>query len=314
MIIWTCDFRENTGEGKLARLYVQTLKQKNQKKIKILSPDYDYSIKTNSFKKIKKKKKIDYNSIYSRYIYPIIGCFYSWYYYFLGRKFIYVNYLPLWNILLFLFLAPRSQIGPITGSTRSDNNLLRKVFPFLFIISVALINLRFKKLILATNNLNDYFVKSNVKIQYNFVKIYLKKIYKKKKKKFDIIIYFRNHSNKNYKSLTQIINCLLKKKITICCIGDYLKISGVKNFGFLNNKKALQIISQSKLGINTSENFYTFFMMDCLNNSTLVVCDKNSFFEKRNLNKNILLSNYSKTNITCNKIYNFLSKSKFNNV
>ncbi len=55
-------------------------------------------------------------------------------------------------------------------------------------------------------------------------------------------------------------------------------------------------------------------MMDCLNNSTLVVCDKNSFFEKRNLNKNILLSNYSKTNITCNKIYNFLSKSKFNNV
>ena len=68
------------------------------------------------------------------------------------------------------------------------------------------------------------------------------------------------------------------------------------------------------MGINTSENFYTFFMMDCLNNSTLVVCDKNSFFEKRNLNKNILLSNYSKTNITCNKIYNFLSKSKFNNV
>ena len=38
-----------------------------------------------------------------------------------GRKVIYVNFLPLWNFLIFLLLPPGSILGLITGTTKINS-------------------------------------------------------------------------------------------------------------------------------------------------------------------------------------------------
>ena len=52
-----------------------------------------------------KKKKIHIKTnFFTNYIYPFWGVLNLWKEYLLKRKIIYLNYLPLWNFLLFLFL------------------------------------------------------------------------------------------------------------------------------------------------------------------------------------------------------------------
>ena len=45
----------------------------------------------------------------------------------------YVNYLPLWNFLLFVFLPPNTLLGPITGGSLYNKNslinyILKKIY------------------------------------------------------------------------------------------------------------------------------------------------------------------------------------------
>ena len=41
--------------------------------------------------------------------------------YIFNRKVLYLNYIPLWNFLIFIFLPPNSLIGPITGTIKKKN-------------------------------------------------------------------------------------------------------------------------------------------------------------------------------------------------
>ena len=142
---------------------------------------------------------------------------------------------------------------------------------------------------------------------FNFSKNYIKKKFNYKiKKKYDVVIYFRQHKNKNVEFFRKIAIWLIKKKLKVICFGDQLKIRGLKNFGSISNSKSLKLIRSSRIGINSGENFYTFFMMDCLNNGTYVLCDKNTATEKK-INKQILISNYYNFNKTCKKISDFLN-------
>ena len=47
-----------------------------------------------------------------------------------GTSFTYVNYLPLWNFLIFTTLAPTTNIGPITGAINFETKYksINKVF------------------------------------------------------------------------------------------------------------------------------------------------------------------------------------------
>jgi hypothetical protein len=50
-----------------------------------------------------------------------------------GKKTIYVNYLPLWNFLIFLLLPPGSILGPITGGKYNGTvNSLSGFFQIVF--------------------------------------------------------------------------------------------------------------------------------------------------------------------------------------
>ena len=63
---------------------------------------------------MKKKKIINFNLI-ENYYWPIIGILYLWIKHFKSKKILYLNFIPLWNFLLFYFFFQKTLIGPITG-------------------------------------------------------------------------------------------------------------------------------------------------------------------------------------------------------
>ena len=100
--IWISDYSNFTGEGNLARLFVN-LRLKNRYNIKIC--------------KFKSKNYLVKKIFNYKYILPFLGVINCWKYYFLGKKVCYLNYLPLWNILIFILLPPKTILGPITGGS-----------------------------------------------------------------------------------------------------------------------------------------------------------------------------------------------------
>ena len=57
--VWASDFRESSGEGRLARLYVQKSLRFKYNYIKVISPDLNYIfINKKIYKRTKKKKSI----------------------------------------------------------------------------------------------------------------------------------------------------------------------------------------------------------------------------------------------------------------
>ena len=131
LFIWTCDYSENTGEGKLARLFIK----------KIIKKEH-YHIVFNQKKKLKNK-----------YLPTLMGIFYCWKKFFTKEKVCYLNYLPLWNFLIFIFLPPKTILGPITGGANySNSNILSYLtrgvfFPLFYKISEFALNFRQSKLI-----------------------------------------------------------------------------------------------------------------------------------------------------------------------
>lgn len=312
MFVWISDFRETSGEGRLARLYVDKCLKKQNNYLKIISPENNYLYLNGSLKKRVRKKKIDYNSFVHKYLYPILGCFFSWYCFLYKKKFLYLNYLPLWNIFLFIFFAPKTKLGPITGSKIYGKSLVRKLFvPFFYRFSAEVINLRYSNINFATDNLRKYLKKYKGQINYNFVFNYLKKNkHRITKKKYDVIIYFRKHKNKNMNFFLNLAEILINKKISVVCFGDKINVKGVKNLGNVSHKKSLKFIINSKIGINSAENFYTFFMMDCLNNGVNVLCEKKTASKKKiSLNDKVILSDFNFLYLTTNKILEFLKKN-----
>ena len=77
------------------------------------------------------KKKFNISFLSHKYIIPFIGIFYCWVYYLQNKKVCYLNYLPLWNVLIFLLLPPNTILGPITGGALYKNKFS---LDFLFII------------------------------------------------------------------------------------------------------------------------------------------------------------------------------------
>ena len=125
---WSCDYSNYTGEGNLARLFVS----KKVKHKKIFYPQMFF--KKNSF--------FNYKYFTPFLEYSFVGTI------FFKIKTAYINYLPLWNFLIFLLLPPKSIIGPITGGSyfsKKSNYFIRKYFfPIFYKISEFIILLRYK--------------------------------------------------------------------------------------------------------------------------------------------------------------------------
>jgi hypothetical protein len=269
-----CDFATNTGEGNLAHLYLNKIKGK--KKVILV-------------KKIFKSKQIA--KIFSyKYIAPFLGILICWYFFFKKKNITYVNYLPLWNFLIFLLLPPGTKIGPVTGGAHfSKNNeyLIRKyIFPILYKISEKIINFRYKKILFATSLLKQYLSSNTIRrSQFNFVLSYIK-IKKTKKKTIDFLIYYRKHLNKkslfNYCFLKEIC----KKQLKIYIVGDKLKMLNLKNLGYISNKKLIKLLEKTKYTLSSNENVLSIFNMESINNNVKIFADNkiiptNIFLKKK---------------------------------
>ena len=280
--IWCCDKNINSGEGILANKFIHDLKKFND--------NLNFKIKTTSRKKYIFYQKF-LGNIVERFFIPLEGIFYLWNVYFKikNKHLCYVNYLPLWNFLIFLFLPPKTILGPITGGSKFLkkpilNYIIRKYFFYIFYkISIKILNFRTKKLLFSTNLLESLFTKK-VNYHYNYVLNGIKFNRKKIKKKYDLIFYLRNHKNKNtdlqIKLARQIAN-----KYSVVTIGKKINHKNIKNFGYIPRSKLNFILQRTKYSFISSENLYSLFAIDSLENGTYI------FYNKENYSSKTLLKN-----------------------
>jgi hypothetical protein len=250
---WATDQSSKSGEGKLAIMFIARLKRiyKSNKIHKIKSRFIKTNISTNN---------ILFTTKIHKYLIPFYGIFNLWIFYFKKNKTCYINYLPLWNFLIFLLLPPKCIPGPITGTVDNKNNFL---FKTLFeTLSAFIIKMRYDKVLFASNfyqkkfkNASHNFIISNFKIR---------KFINKKKKKYDFVFYIRNEYLKKNLYTKKIINKLLLLNYKIAVIGGQFNSKKVINFGYCSEKKTKTVISLSRYAIANRENLFSFFAQDCL--------------------------------------------------
>jgi hypothetical protein len=138
---WACDICKSSGEGILARSFI--------KKLKIYNKNYKI---INICKKSKfQKKNLEQNcsNFFHKYIFPLYGIYVLWKYHLNGKITCYINYLPLWNILIFLLLPQKTILGPITGSYPLKKWSIK--LNFIYKISSVILKIKYNKLLFSTN-------------------------------------------------------------------------------------------------------------------------------------------------------------------
>ena len=262
-------------------------------------------------KKTRNKSKLNFN-FYENYLAPFIGILYLWTNYLRGRGVCYLNFLPLWNIFLFLFLPPKTHLGPITGfvfkkKVTGVNFFLRKYLNnFLFKINLQILLVRQNKTYFSTDLLKLLIANNSQKKMYFNYLINLVEVKKNKiKKNIDFLIYNRNYSVKNNLYRNILLKILSKINLNIYVIGDYLSFAKVKNLGFISRAKTINLLTRTKFVINSGENPYNIFTIDAFNNHANIIYEKRFRNKIKFFNKNKLLFFNS-----CNKeeIFNFFIK------
>lgn len=268
---WSCDYKKSSGEGQLARKFIK-LKFK-YKKIKVLAPKSNFFL--------------------SDYFYQIYGILILWYYYLNGKKVIYINYLPLWNLLIFLFSPPKTIFGPITGSLQINKpknfkSLIRLlILPTIYKISLSVLNYRKKEIIFSTNILFNLISKNiRKKSKFNFVLDNFKLLRLKNKKKIDLIVYYNKHENKFFNHHFDLIKSKILKGKKVLIIGDKLIINGALNKGRVRKSNLVKYISQSKYTLSGDDNLLSFFNIECLQNNVKIICNYKLGFQIINKFKN----------------------------
>ena len=319
--IWCCDLYSNTGEGRLAYLFIDYLCKITKKSIKITTYKNNFDIKNKIPKNLLfESKKINFN-LFRRYGLPFLGIFMLWINYFKNKQLFYINYLPFWNIFIFLLSPPKTNFGPVTGSLyfgkvyNLDKFIRKYIFYILYKISFYLLLIRKKKIIFATKNL--YHLSKNTKYKRNLFNFQILYLYNKKivkiQKKIDFLIYYRKHINKNYNYLQKLLNHKMLKKIY--CIGDNFYFENVYNLGVVRHIKALNLLAKARYTFITSENYQSFYCMDSIINSTDFFLDKNNPIKISNNFSNFI--SFKRLNLTkslSNKIFyykvDFVNKKK----
>lgn len=302
---WACDFSSFRGEGILARNFAIDLSLKKKIEICVKSPENLYYIKKGKIKKITKNNNKDINfGLLENYFLPIRGILYLWKLYFQKKKIIYLNFMPLWNFVLFYFLPPKVIIGPITGfnpKKKIDNysSLIRLIIiPIFFKLSMLVVFKRFKNLIFSTDLLEKNFLnKSDNNLYFNYLisSNLKKKIINDKNKKIDFLIYNRKYSVKEHYKLKNLTSHLLKKNYKVHCVGHHLNLKNLKNHNIISRKRVQKLLKLTKLVISSPENPYSLFTLDAIKMGSKILFDskykKQLSFLKYNSKQYINLDN-----------------------
>jgi len=308
LYFWASDLRKSTGEGILANQFLQDLKKYNQ-----------------NFKLINiNKNQLNYNSFCHKYFFNFFGAIKLWNFYNKGYKTAFINYLPIWNFLVFFILPPKTILGPITGSLVYNKSsfldyltrgLLLNIFKS---ISLKIIFFRNKKILFSTELLKYSIKKNNLKKCYfNYVLKLFEGFKKSKKKKIDFLIYHRLHRNKNNKFIKDFIINSSNKKYKITVVGDPIYLKNVNNLGYVSRKKIKNLLEISKFTFGSTENLYTLFVLDAISRSVTIFYDKKlKRYNTKIKYYKLLPVNFDDTNKTTkyimNKSYNLKKNIKKN--
>ena len=115
--IWISDCHSNTGEGRLGINFIKKLSLLKKINFEIKTPNFFFKNINNFINKVKyfNFKKSNFSRLF-RYTIFLKGIIYLWINFFKGKRVLYLNYLPLWNFMIFLLAPPKTIFGPITGS------------------------------------------------------------------------------------------------------------------------------------------------------------------------------------------------------
>ncbi len=262
---WASDLRENSGEGILANKFLADIKKYNKNYILINI----------------NKNRDNYDTFFNKYILNFFGAIKLWKYYFKGYKIIYINYLPIWNFIIFLILPPKTIFGPITGTLLYNKESLfdyicRGVLLTTFInIGLFIIFLRKKKILFSTELLKHNIKKNKyTKCYFNYVlQIFTGFWNGKNKRKIDFLIYNRNHKNKSNTLVENFIKSSdIKYKFVV--IGDPINLKNVINKGYISRDKLKLLLKNTKYTFGSGENLYTLFLLDSISNGVFIFYDK----------------------------------------
>ena len=315
--VWSSDYESFTGEGLLARCFVENY-FKSGEKIKIQSNNSKYLFQKKKYSLIKKKKYK--NNFLTKYLYPLYGVLLIWHNHIKGNKTCYVNYLPLWNFLIFIFLPKSTILGPITGGIYSGkiynfNTFFRKVvFQFFYFISLKLIFLKYKYIIFSTENLKRIIPKNKIKFcLFNFCLLFYRKR-KLKNKDIDFLFYIRKHPQKSNLFLNYIIKKLTFLNLKIVVVGDKFTETNIKNYENIDRNKLLHLLDRTKYSVMSGDNFYSLFFLDCISSNVFTFVNEKLISKKVFLKNSSFKSlNYSRHNLSFLKISNRLRNKKITN-
>lgn len=314
---WASDIYNNSGEGKL---FIKYLNEKNLVFfIKSIKNEFFFQDKK-FYPELPDSNRSTNLKFYEKYLYPIIGIFYLWICFFKKKQLAYLNYLPLWNTLLILFLPPNTLMGPITGSIYYDNklnlqNLVRKyIFPVLYYFNSRILILRNQKqFYFSTSLLIKYLPKRLIKkSRFNFIihNINFKQRNILIKKEIDLIIYYRNYFSKSSSFLNELIKYFSKNiKFNVRYIGD--KVEGYENIylGRLSHNDTLKTLEKSKYTLASEENFFSFFILESIERQLNIFCSINTKIDEKILkSKKIFFLNYKDEINSIKQINEQLSK------
>ena len=288
---WASDSSNNSGEGILAKIFLKNLLRANK------------NFQLININPVSKNK----NNLIGNYLMPYYGILKLWTYHLQNKKICYINYLPLWNFLIFLFLPSNTILGPITGTI--INRKFSFFLNFFNKISIFIISLRFKKILLASN----FFLKDfkNIKVFSNFILSDFKKSKSSNKKKYDFIIYNRKYATKGNEFISNVANFLSNKNYKVAIIGDKLNIKNIYNFGYVKRSIAIKIISQSRFALSSAENLYSFFNQDCLSKNLFIFYNQEFRRYCKYFKNQLLPINYKNRKIALKAIINQLHKKNY---
>jgi hypothetical protein len=316
VFVWSSDFTEFRGEGLLARTFINNFFSDSNLSVKIVSNNGIFFYK----KKIKIVKK--YNSslnFITKYFTLFYGIFLIWINYFKGKKVCYINYLPLWNFLIFLLLPKNITLGPMTGGeyrgeiVNISTFLRKKVFPILYFVSLRIIFIKYDKVIFSTDNLKKYLKITEInKCIFNFCLLFFKSR-KKIKKNVDFLFYYRIHPQKANLFQETIIKRLYEKGFSIIVVGDRFIYRDIKSYVNIKREKVLRLLDRTKFSIISDENFFSLFSIDCIACNVVIFYNKNKTSYKKTLGLNNIVSiNFDNLLYSVNKIckYFYYFKNK----
>ena len=333
--IWSCEFDKSSGEGLLAYEFVKYYSKFNiNSKIILETPYLKYFILKG---KIVKKTNLKKNFFFCyKYFTPFIGVTKIIRHNYIANSVIYLNYLPIWNFLLFMLLPAKTILGPITGSDAKNNiNSIKQIvryilLPLFIFFSKKIIKKKFRNIIFSTNLIKKINLIHYIK---NFSLIYLSSKNNRRKvfKDIDLVYYFRDHSNKFLKEEIYLLHKLIKLKFKILFCGDSLnefsKLN-INSLGYVSEAKLSTLLDRCKFVIAPLENPHSFFVQKSILSNVHIIFRKSQMKFIKNIyksysvidfdNKNILHSTIkvlakdvratklrNKSNI-CKKITNFL--------